>query len=151
MSYIKSSAQSGKGVLLNINTGSPTTPIWTAVSEMKSFDQSGRQMMTVDVTNTESTAKEFIATIPDGGSWKVAGNRVGADTGQLAMETAYQAGTLTMFQIQFPKWGTQTTQGDAFSFNALIEDLNYSISVDKEVSVTSTLKLSGPMTITPGS
>ncbi len=150
-SYVKSQAITGLGTILSINTGTSAAPVWTVVSELKSLTQSGRQFATEDVTNFQSSKREFIATLADSGSWKLEGSRVSGDAGQIAMEAAFATGALQQFQIQLPKTATQTTAGDQYGFYALIQDLNYSFAVEKADTFTATLKVSGDITETPGS
>lgn len=150
MPYTKSKAGIGKGTTLSIgNNADPV--VYTAVGEIKSLDQSGRQVATEDVTNMDSGAREFLPTLLDSGSWRVTGSRIGGDAGQVAMESAFAGLTVSPFQIQLPKTSVQATTGDMFAFDALIEDLNYSVAVDKSITFTATLKVSGLITTTPGS
>ena len=151
MAYTSSKAGIGLGTALSINTGTVATPVWTPVLELKSVAQSGRQVATEDVTNFSSTAREFVPTLLDSGTWDLSGNRVGSDAGQLAMETAFQGLSITMFKVVLPKAAGQTTSGDTFQFSALVQECNYSVNVDKAVSVTAKLKVSGSITLTAGS
>jgi predicted secreted protein len=151
MPYTKSKAGIGLGTTLAVNTGTDAEPTWTPVAELKSINQSGRQVATEDVTNFQSSAREFIPTLLDAGSWDIAGSRIATDAGQLAMETAFQGLTIKDFQIQLPKAGGQTTAGDMFEFSALIQELNYSIADDKAVTFSAKLKVSGNIVLTPGS
>ena len=127
------------------------SPVYTSVGEVKSLNQSGRQVSTEDVTNMQSLAKEFIPTLVESGTWDIAGNRIGGDAGQIAMEGAFNGLTLVPFKIQLPKSGGQTTTGDLFAFTALVQELDYSLSVDKAVTFTAKLKVSGVITETAGS
>jgi hypothetical protein len=148
MAYTKSKAQIGLGSILAIETGDST---FTTIGEIKSINQSGRQWATEDVTNMESTKREFISTLADSGTWQIQGSRVGGDAGQVAMESAFNGGALESFKITLPKAAGQTSTGDTYTFDALIQDLNYSFSVDKVDTFTATLKVSGDITVTPGS
>lgn len=149
--YTKSKAGIGLGTVLSIDTATDETPVWTAVAELKSINQFGRQVATEDVTNFQSSAREFIPTLLDAGSWDIAGSRIATDAGQLAMETAFQGLTLKQFEIQLPKAGGQTTTGDLFAFSALIQELNYTIGDDKAITFSAKLKVSGNIVLTPGS
>lgn len=150
MSYTKSQAGIGLGSILSIGSAG-ATPTFTTVGEIKTINQSGRQVSTEDTTNLQSSAKEFIPTLVDSGTWDISGNRIGTDVGQIAMEAAFSSLALLPFTIQLPKQGSQTTKGDLFTFNALVQEANYSVAVDKAVTFTAKLKVSGAMTITPGS
>ena len=146
MAYSGSKAQTGQGTTLSIGA----TP--TLVGEITSGPKgTGRKNNTTDVTNLDSTAEEFKGTIPSSGSWEIEFSRVGDDAGQTAMETAFAAASTESFAIQFPKTAAQTTSGDKITFDAVIEQLNYSVNGPKDViKGSATLKVSGPLTITPG-
>ena len=150
MPYTSSQAGIGLGSILSIGTVG-ATPTFTLVGELKSLTQSGRSVGTEDTTNFQSSAKEFLPTLVDSGTWDFSGNRIGSDAGQIAMEAAFSGLSLLPFKIQLPKTSKQTTAGDTFTFTALVQDLNYSVSVDKAVTVTGKLKVSGIITETPGS
>jgi len=151
MSYTNSAAGIGLGTLLSINTGTTQTPVWTTVGEIKNITQSGRQVATEDVTNMQSSAREFIPTLLDSGTWKIDCSYISGDAGQQAMESAFQSLTLKMFEIQLPKTSKQTSTGDLFAFSALVQDINHTISVEKATMLSATIKVSGPITLTAGS
>jgi hypothetical protein len=150
MSYTASLAGIGLGTTLSIgNTSSPVG--YTTVSELKTLNLTGRVAGTEDVTNFQSTAREFIPTLIDNGTWDFTGNRVGGDTGQAAMETAFTSLSLLPFKIQLVKTTGQSVVGDSFTFNALVLEINYSVGVDRAVTMSGRLKASGVLTKTAGS
>jgi hypothetical protein len=150
MPYSDSLAGVGLGTVLSINTGTPSTPTWTPVGELNKLNLTGRTAGTADATNFQSLAREFKATLIDSGAWEFGGNRVGGDAGQVAMETAFTTLALKQFKIQFPISGAQTTTGDSFTFKSLVEEIDYSVEVDKIISMSGKLKVSGILTETPG-
>ncbi|MGC9159795.1 MAG: phage tail tube protein, partial [Terracidiphilus sp.] len=122
MAYTHSQATAGRGSTLSINTGTLTTPVWTPIGEWKNATQSGNQWKTIDVTNMDSGPnQEIITSIRDNGTYKVSGNRVSTDPGQVALNAAYNSGALTMFELLLPLGPTQTTTGDMYAFTALVE------------------------------
>lgn len=150
MPYTGSQAGIGLGTVLSIGTN--TSPItYTAVGELNKIAGTGRQAGTADTTNFQSGAREFLPTLIDSGTWEIAGNRIGGDAGQVAMEAAFVALQLHPFKIQLPKTANQTTIGDSCSFTALIEQLNYEVGVDKVVTLEGRLKVSGILTWVSGS
>jgi hypothetical protein len=153
MPYTGSAAGVGLSTVISINTSSTTTPTWTAVGELRKASLTGRQTGDADVTNFESSAREFVPTLIESGTWDIEGNRIGGDAGQVAMETAFTTvpPKLSEFKIQLPKTANQTVIGDSFTFNALIKELDYSVEVDKAVTLTGKLKVSGILTVTAGS
>lgn len=155
MPYTNSAAQSGAQTKLNINTGTASTPVWTLVGEVVDIAQSGKVNKTDDVTNLESTAEEFIPTLLSPGNFKCILNRVQGDTGQAAVLASFNAlpPTKVMYQIVLPKTPIQVSTGDTFQFTAMVEEFNdlSTIKPDKKIATSMGLKVSGPITLTPGS
>jgi predicted secreted protein len=146
MPYTGSKAQTGAGSTLSIGT----TP--TPIGEIKSAGITGAQWSTVDVTNFESGVnQEFISTIRNNGSVKMAGSRVSSDAGQVLVEAAFSSGLIQPFVLVLDKTPAQTTLGDTYTFNALVESRDFDVTVDKEVSWSVSLKISGAVTFTVGS
>jgi hypothetical protein len=151
MSYTNSLAGIGLGSVLSVNTSVTTTPTWTPVGELNKLAFTGRQAGTADVTNFQSLAREFKSTLISSGNLDITGNRIGGDAGQVAMEAAFVGLATKSFKLQLVISGTQTTTGDSFVFLAIVEKLNYSVEVDKAVSLDASLKISGILTETAGS
>lgn len=146
MTYINSKAQTGAGSVLGIGS-TPTT-----IGEIKTSGIAGAQWQTVDVTNFESGFnQEFISTIRNNGSLKLAGNRVSSDAGQVLVEAAFASGVLQAFTLTLPKTAAQTTLGDVYTFSALVESRDFDVDASKEISWSVSLKISGPVTLTVGS
>jgi hypothetical protein len=149
VTYSNSQAQAGRGTQLSIGA----TP--TLIGEVRSISRSGNGWETADVTNFESgISQEFISTILNNGELKVVCNRVSTDAGQVLLEAAYEgssAGVLQAFVLQLLKSPAQTTTGDKYAFNALVQSVGMSIETTKEIAADITLKCSGPWTLTEGS
>lgn len=139
-------ARSGSGTIFSIGTAEALT----AVAEIKSIKQSGRKNELEDVTSLDSTAKEFINSLPDNGEYDLSGNFVSGDAGQTLLETAFTSGGVYNCSIVLPKTKTQTTKGDTWTFSAVVTELNRSIET-KAVTFDAKLKVSGPITFTAGS
>src|SRR6185437_4550393 len=106
----------------------------------------------VDTTNFESGSDaEMLSTIRKAPTIEMKGNRVAGDAGQVAVETAYQAGTISSFTVTLPKTSTQTTSGDKYVFNAYVKNCNFSIQTTKQIEFSISLQVSGPCTFTAGS
>lgn len=151
MSYTGSQAGVGFGTQIQMNTGSTGSPTWTTVGEMTSVNLTGRQAVTEETTNFQSSGKEFLPTVIDYGTWEFTGNRVGGDAGQVALESAFTGLALKQFKITLPKSGAQASTGDIFAFSALIEEIDYNVDATKVVKMTGKLKISGAITVTAGS
>jgi hypothetical protein len=145
MTYTGSLAIAGRGSVLSVG-GTPTV-----VGEVKTSGQSGNAWGTADVTNFQSGPdREFITTVRDNGQMKLAGNRIALDAGQVIVEAAYASGAITAFTLQLPKTAAQTTNGDKYTFNALVESRSFDVDVTKEISWNVSLKISGAVTLVPG-
>jgi hypothetical protein len=153
MSYTGSQAQSGNGVIFAINTGTAQSPTYTTIAEVLDFSQTGKQNKTADVTNLQSSAEEFIATITSPGKYDLTFNRVSGDAGQAAVKASFDAKTVVMYQITLPKTGAQTSTGDSYKFTALVEEFDdvSGVSPTKQIQSKSSLKVTGPITLTVGS
>ena len=146
MSYTGSKAQTGNQTTLGIGA----TP--TIIGEITNLSQSGKQNATDDTTNLQSIAEEFLATLLKPGKWDVTYNRVSGDAGQVALLTAFNAMTISSFTVQLPKTAAQTTNGDKYVFNALVEELDdvSDVKPDKKITSKAALKVSGGITFTAG-
>lgn len=148
MPYTKSLSGIGRGTIISITVVSTITPI----GEVVTITPSGRAFATEDVTNLESTAREFVGTLPDEGQFEVVSNRVAADAGQVAVEAAFETGVLQVFTLTMPKSGSQTVSGDVYTYNGIVTNANNSaITFDKKISYTFTFKISGSPTKVAGS
>ncbi len=146
----KSAAQSGKGSVLSIGT-TGTTPTFTVIGEVMSAEFSGNTAKTVDTTSFDSGSfSEFLPVIIDSGTVKLAGNRVSSDAGQIAVLAAFVGLQVLPFTLVLPMTSAQTTSGDSIQFNALIEGNDFSVAVDKQVTFSVSLKVSGPITTVAG-
>lgn len=152
MPYTGSQAQSGDGTLLEINTGTTSTPVWTAVGEITDLQQSGKQNKTDDTTNLQSTAEEFIPTLLSPGKWALTLNRVAGDAGQVAVKASFDGKTLKQYRITLPQLATQATNGDRYTFTSLVEEFNdlSSVKADKKVTTQGALKVSGSIAFAAG-
>lgn len=154
MAYTTSKAQAGLGSSLSIGgiTGAVGTEVWTVIGEAKSAGISGAQWSTEDVTNFQSGAnQEFLSTIRNNGTLDISGNRVSSDAGQVVVETAFSNGLRYDYKLVLPLSATQTTTGDTYTFSALCESRDISVSVDKVIGWSVKLKVSGPVTLVTGS
>jgi hypothetical protein len=146
MTYSGSQAQAGRGSTISIGS----TPV--LVGEVKSISLNRGEWQDVDVTNMESGLDaEIVTTIRNNGTVALKINRVSADTGQAAVEAAYQAATLAAWVLQLPKTAAQTTAGDKYVFSAYVVKSNITDDVKAAVEGDIELKISGAAPLTVGS
>ena len=100
MSYTGTKSQSGNQTIVNINTGTASSPTWVLVGEIADFTQSGTQNKSDDATNLQSTAEEFIPTILTPGKFAGTMARVSGNAGQVAVKASFNAVPPTQVQYQ---------------------------------------------------
>ncbi len=146
----------GKGTVLSIGSAL-TTPTYTPVAQIKTFQFAGQVWKFDDVTNADSTAagsgvvEEAIPTVMSGGTMAISGVYAPDDTGRDALATAFGAGTLLPYKLQLPVGPGQTTTGNLFAFNAYVQDMPLpDVQFDKSMTFKCTLKIDGVITVTKG-
>jgi hypothetical protein len=156
MTYTSSKAQAGRGTQFSIGPIAGTaSPTYTLVGEVDESTPDGRKWNFDDASNFESGIdEESITTMRTPGNFKVTGNRVTGDAGQVALEAAHDSGGLYMFTVQLPMNAAagQTTAGDKWAFNAYVESVDPSgIKVKNVIKFGASLRVSGARTFTAGS
>jgi len=150
MPYTGTAAQGGLGTTIALNTGTASVPVWTTIGEIRKATQANYQNETDDATNFQSSAREFIATILNPGTWDMEINRVSSDAGQTALVASLNARTTKSYKITLPLTTAQTTSGDTKTFSAIVEKYGAELMPDKIVKITASLKVSGAITETAG-
>jgi|SRR5579864_6273573 len=148
--YVSSKAQSGQGTLIQINPTLASPSVWVTVGEPLSI-MFGDKNIFDDTTNLQSTAKEFLAILPDPGILQVDLNRFSGDAGQVAVRNSYANLTRVPWQVVMPLAPGQSVSGDVYSFLAYVEQLTPDVKVDKKVTAKFSLRVTGAITFTLGS
>jgi hypothetical protein len=152
MSYTGSSSFTGAGAQLSVNTSSTSTPSYTVINEVMEANLTGRTAKTVDVTNFSSLkTAEFIAVLVDPGSVDLKISYVSADPGQIQLLTSFNGLTKTLFKLVLPLGVGQTVSGDSYTFSALVTDYSFDVDPQKQILISSKLKISGALTFVEGS
>lgn len=151
----------GLGGSLSIGTqgGSPT---YTVVAGVKQCKAPQGKWGTEDVTTLDNSdnTRRFIKTLVDEGEVDVMMLWESADPGQDALATAYGVPSNTAngaaypfkFALPVDKAGGQTTTGDTYGFNALVTEIGRpEVQVDKSITWSVRLKVTGAVTLTEGS
>jgi hypothetical protein len=125
-------------------------PVWVTIGEPLEITFSDKNMFD-DITNLQSTAKEFLIILPDPGILTVNLNRVSSDPGQAALRASYANGTRLPYQVLLPKTGGQVTSGDVYTFLAYVEQFSPEVKTDKHITTVFHLRITGPITFTVGS
>ena len=144
--YAGSKAQAGRTSTISIGTA----PTLIGECDQIPVDRGAWKMD--DVTNFESGSDaEYLPIIRDGGKLELTGNRVSSDAGQVAVEAAYQNGSIQPFTVTLPETSADTTKGDTLTFNAYVMGSTFNVDLKGAIKFKLSLQVSGPMTLTPGS
>lgn len=106
---------------VNVNTtglvytsgGTATANAWTQIMEVKSFKPGGASASKIDVTDLNSTAKEFRSGLVDNGTFAIEVFPLPADPGQLAVAAAFNASTVKNYKLA-------VNGGNTFTFAATV-------------------------------
>ena len=156
MSYTSSKAQTSQGTLLQVDnaigSGSPLSLV--PVYECKNLTFSNKNMFD-DVTNLQSTAKEFLAVLQDPGKLTFDLNRVDNDPGQAVLQNlfAIQPPPKVLFTVTFPinTAAGQSSAGTQWQFLAYVESISPDVKVDKAIQAKGVLQITNGITVIEGS
>jgi hypothetical protein len=133
-----------KGTKLQMGDGA-SPEVFTDIGNLGDVDGPGSKLDTVEVTHHGSDAKEYAATIIDGGEvkWTINYDPAGATHNNSAGGILYvmQQKTLKNFKLVFP---AAVAAGPTFA--AFVTDFQPKAPVAGKLSADITLKISGPVT-----
>lgn len=114
------------------------TPLgWTKVENLISFKGFDGQASELDVTDLDSTAKEFMLGLQDWGTFSFDVNRDMTDPGQQAVDASKRAGTQKAYRLTLPNLKTKT-------FNAYCKNSPLEGGVDQVLKTSGvTLRITG--------
>ncbi len=139
MSYVTSNAAAGRGTLLEAQYGSPLA--YQIIAEIKTIQFSGSKYDLADVTNMQSgNFKEWLPTLADSGDLSFTANKIAADATQQQLISFFDNATKVNWQIVLPN-GLGT-----ISFTGYVVELSADYPVDKEVTLTGKIKITGQIT-----
>ena len=121
-------------------TGTCTPQTFSKVGNVQDFTPDGGSVNIIDVSNTDSTAKEKRAGLQDNGNATLTFHADDADAGQLALQAARTAQALVVVKQVLP--GSMKIR----AFNAIVNKLaEPTVGVDKVLTSSASLTLSGPI------
>ena len=123
-------------------SGGTATPVtWSKVGECKDIGAGGASVNEIDVTDLDSTGKEFFPGLQDSGDLTVEINYLPTDVGQDAARSAFEGSEIKNYKITTP-------QGTTYTFEALVKNFPTipKASVDGVQSGSISLKISGSVT-----
>lgn len=132
--------------VVTVASANKTITAFTKVSEVVKIDTPEQQTGDIDVTNLESTAKEYKNSLPDGGTIAGEGNFVPDDIGQqLLMQLRGESEPRAMKIIVPPD---ADSSGYMWGFDGLVKSAKNDIAVDSKVNFQFSIRVSGAVTET---
>lgn len=114
--------------------GSPD--VFETLGEVKGFDGPSMSAAAMDATSFDSTWKEKLVGVPDGGQVTFQFNWIPANGPQSRFKDDFDAGTLRAYRIQL-------TDNTVISFSAYITAISISGAVDQVTAGSATLEITG--------
>lgn len=118
-------------------TASPIT--YTNTANVTSISGLGGQKGDIDITNFDSTAKEFLTGLEDPGQVQVEINYSPSDTTQDTLWDLKESGALRTWRIRL----SGTSPFNYFQFTATVQQFQVNFQTDDVVRATVTLRVSG--------
>ncbi len=118
-----STAISAQGSSIAINTATTGEAVWTKIKNIISFTGFDGAASEIDVTDLDSTAKEFRLGLQDHGKFSFEMHIDRADPGQVALEAAHKAGKVVQLKLTLPNDETAT-------FNVLVKSTPITGGID---------------------
>lgn len=135
-----SSAKSAQGVELQRGNGAGTE-VFTKVAEVKDVGGPDENADRIEVTSLDSTSKEFIAGLRDGGEVKAEANSINTNAQQQGVYADFQAGTLRNWKIVCP-------DGETHAFAGIVTAHGRKFPTNGARTLSFTIKISGDVTPT---
>ncbi|API58862.1 hypothetical protein BSL82_05675 [Tardibacter chloracetimidivorans] len=138
-----------KGTLLKLGDGSTPTEVFTAIPGVQNITVPAVVLDDHEVTDLDSTAKEYIAGLGDAGefSFQLVLKKAAAGNGyhaqQAALESYVGDGELHNFQVVLPAPFSTT-----YEFAAFVKSFTPSSATNAAITATVTLRVSGDVTKT---
>ncbi len=137
---MSSSALKSQGMTIGI--GDAASPeVFTSITEVNSIDGPGGQANEIDVTDLDSTGKEFILGLQDEGDISLDINYIPANTQHALLRARRASGAIGNFRISFTDSPITT-----WTFAALVKGFSISNAVDGKTAGSVTLRVSGSVT-----
>lgn len=90
------------GKTITAGTATATPAAWTQIKELKGVKPSGASASKIDVTDLDSTAKEYRTGLIDNGTFSADINILESDPGQDAVLEAFKASTVNTYKFVTP-------------------------------------------------
>ena len=127
-----------------IAVGDGASPeVFTDIGDIEGWSGLDGQVTEIDVTDLDSTSKEFIMGLKEEGSFQVDLNWIPANAEQVSLRADMNAGTKRNFKVT----GTDSP-ATVIIFAAFVTQFSMSGTKDDKVTASITLRITGAVTIT---
>ena len=127
------SAVLGSGATLQLGNGA-SPQVYTTIAEVLRVGPIGSSNPEVDVTNLDSTAKEYIAGLADGNTVEFEMNWVAGNTQQQSLRTSQASGSTVNMKMVWPVSPETTAQFDLVLLDFSMGDTTPEAQVTATVS-----------------
>lgn len=127
---------------MQVFSGSGASPqVWSAITELFDIGGPDGSANEIDVTDLDSTAKEFRMGLKDSGTITLGLNYIPSNTVHTTLRTRWNARTINDYEMRFT--GSPIVK---WTFQAYVQNLSISNSVDAKTEGSITLRISGDVT-----
>jgi predicted secreted protein len=116
--------------------GSP--PSFSNIPEIKTIGGPDGSAPTIDVTDLDSTAREYVLGLKDEGTFSLGINYIPANAVHAQLRSAWANRTLMQFRVTFTDSGSTV-----WEFDGYVTGFAQNMSVDTVVEATVTIKITG--------
>lgn len=131
------------GTVVDSAAGVDTVTSRARIGEIQSFDGPGGAANIIDVSSLDSTAKEKRVGLQDEGQFKISGNLVWSDPGQISLRELRRLARVGLFEVVYTDPAATTA-----SFDGLVQEWTTSGGVDDVLHYSSTIEITGPVVYT---
>jgi len=124
------------GKTITIGTATATPSAWIKVGDVSDIKGTSDTAPDIEVTNLDSTTKEYIPGLPDTGNVTMSVFCNDVDTGLAAVEAAFDARTVKAFKVTYPSGSTPVR-----TFNAFVKAFPKIGDASKDAAVTGSIEL----------
>ena len=126
----------GKTITINAGVTAATPTAWIKVGQITNINGSSSAAPDIDVTDLDSSQKEYLTGLADPGTVTMDAFCVDSDVGLAAMEASFNASTSKSYKITFPSGSTPIR-----TFTASVRSFPQIGNASKDGVVTGTIEL----------
>lgn len=126
------------GKTITAGAGAATPVTFTRIANLKDFSGFDGSASEIDVTNLDSTAKEFRLGLTDPGQFTINIDYDNTNAGHIALRSKQQSGILSNFQLTLPN-------SNVITFNGFVKKFSLAGGVDAVAKTACDIRISGPI------